>query len=145
MSETGTPIPIDRNAPLRLAAAAEAAFPGGGMTASGLRRESRRGRLVIERIAGKDYTTLAEIERMRQLCRTQKAQGCTLEPPASGEEAVESVTRQHGSSATPDMTQAQNALATTLRGLKKPSPITSLPSTSRRRRNSAPVIHLQSH
>ena len=26
-------------------------------------------RLVIERIAGKDYTTLANIERMRELCR----------------------------------------------------------------------------
>ena len=39
------------------------------MTASGLRREGARGRLVIERIAGKDYTTLANIERMRELCR----------------------------------------------------------------------------
>lgn len=39
------------------------------MTSSGLRREAARGRLLIERIAGKDYTTLANIERMRQLCR----------------------------------------------------------------------------
>jgi hypothetical protein len=39
------------------------------MTASGLRREGARGRLGIERIAGKDYTTLANIERMRELCR----------------------------------------------------------------------------
>jgi hypothetical protein len=55
--------------PLRLAMAAELAFPGGGMTASGLRKEAARGRLVIERIAGKDYTTLAAIDRMRELCR----------------------------------------------------------------------------
>jgi hypothetical protein len=41
------------------------------MSPSGLRREGARGRLVIERIAGKDYTTLANIERMRELCRVQ--------------------------------------------------------------------------
>jgi hypothetical protein len=48
--------PQDR--PLRLAVAAKVAFPDGSMAASGLRREARRGRLVIERIAGKDYTIL---------------------------------------------------------------------------------------
>jgi hypothetical protein len=35
------------------------------MTASGLRREASRGLLAIERVAGKDYTTLAAIENMR--------------------------------------------------------------------------------
>ncbi|MET3991628.1 hypothetical protein ABID65_003268 [Bradyrhizobium sp. S3.9.2] len=60
---------VSPNAPLRLRRAAELAFPGGGMTASGLRREAIRGRLVIERIAGKDYTTLAAIAKMRNLCR----------------------------------------------------------------------------
>ena len=49
---------IGHDQPLRLAVAAALAFPDGSMTASGLRRESTRGRLVIERIAGKDYTTL---------------------------------------------------------------------------------------
>jgi hypothetical protein len=49
--------------------ATELAFPGGSMTASGLRKEWARGRLAIERIAGKDYTTLAAIEEMRKLCR----------------------------------------------------------------------------
>jgi hypothetical protein len=57
--------------PLRLAVAAAVAFPDGSMTASGLRRESARGRLIIERIAGKDYTTLFHIERMRELCRVK--------------------------------------------------------------------------
>jgi hypothetical protein len=47
------------------------AFPDGTMTASGLRREAERGRLIIERIANKDYTTLAQIERMRELCRVE--------------------------------------------------------------------------
>jgi hypothetical protein len=49
--------------------AAELAFPGGGMTASGLRKEADKGRLVIERIAGKDFTTLRAIVDMRKLCR----------------------------------------------------------------------------
>ena len=57
MSEYFESYPQDR--PLRLAVAAKVAFPDGSMRASGLRREAQRGRLVIERIAGKDYTTLA--------------------------------------------------------------------------------------
>src|SRR6516225_3445966 len=59
--------------PLRLDAAAKIAFPDGGMTAAGLRREAKRGRLVIERVAGKDFTTLGHIARMRELCRVSKS------------------------------------------------------------------------
>lgn len=55
--------------PLRLKVAVEKAFPHGGMTVSGLRREAQRGRLVIEQIAGKDYTTFRAIADMRKLCR----------------------------------------------------------------------------
>ena len=47
---------IAPDTPLRLKVAAEIAFPCGGMTVSGLRREATRGRLVIEVIAGKQYT-----------------------------------------------------------------------------------------
>ena len=54
---------IGPETPLRLDVAAALAYPDGSMTASGLRREAGRGRLAIERIAGKDYTTLAAIER----------------------------------------------------------------------------------
>ena len=60
--------------PLRLKIAAERAFPGGGMSASGLRREAERGRLIIERVAGKDYTTMQAIADMRRLCRVAKPQ-----------------------------------------------------------------------
>ena len=63
---------VSPDTPLRLSVAAALAFPDGSMTASGLRRECARGRLVVERIAGKDYTTLANIERMRELCRVQQ-------------------------------------------------------------------------
>jgi hypothetical protein len=46
-------------------------FPFGGMTVSGLRREAARGRLSIERIANKDFTTLRNIDEMRKLCRVE--------------------------------------------------------------------------
>lgn len=76
------PRTIDRNAPLRLAVAAELAFPFRGMTAAGLRKEVARGNLAVERIAGKDYTTLAAIEAMRNRCRTHpKEPACGSAPP----------------------------------------------------------------
>src|SRR5215469_12779468 len=68
--------------PLRLKKAAEIAFPVGGMTASGLRQEAKRGRLVIERIANKDFTTLRHIEEMRKQCRDElKARDCGCNQP----------------------------------------------------------------
>jgi hypothetical protein len=74
---------ITPNTPLRLADAVKIAFPMGGMTVAGLRRERDRNRLVIEKIAGKEFTTLAHIERMRELCRVE-ARGLdfSLRPPA---------------------------------------------------------------
>ena len=83
---------VSPTTPLRLSRAVELAWPEGGMTVSGLRREAARGRLVMERVAGKDFVTLAAIERMRELCRVgQKglASGSgqpspTLRPARSG-------------------------------------------------------------
>ena len=77
---------ITPNTPLRLADAVKIAFPMGGMTVAGLRRERDRNRLVIEKIAGKEFTTLAHIERMRELCRDEaRAQGSSLSrPPRQG-------------------------------------------------------------
>lgn len=60
---------IPSDAPLRLSIAAKLAFPDGSMTASGLRREGKRGRLEIVRVAGKQYTSLEAIKRMIELCR----------------------------------------------------------------------------
>jgi hypothetical protein len=70
-----SPEQINPNTPLRLSVAAALAFPDGSMTPSGLRREGARGRLVVERIAGKDYTTLANIERMTDLLLDEVAEG----------------------------------------------------------------------
>jgi hypothetical protein len=49
---------VGPDTPLRLEVAAALAYPDGSMTASGLRKEARKGRLIIERTTGKDYTTL---------------------------------------------------------------------------------------
>ena len=46
---------IRADTPLRLDVAAALAYPDGSMTASGLRREHKRGRLIVERTGGKDY------------------------------------------------------------------------------------------
>ncbi len=104
-----------RDDPIRLKEAARLAFPDGTMKESGLRREAARGRLVIERIAGKDYTTLRAIERMRQLCRVDpKAPTSSLgqqDPPRSNE--------QSGSSKTEELNKALDAALLTIEELKK--------------------------
>ena len=65
-------VPLD---PLQLGVAARLAYPDGSMTASGLRKEAERGRLAIERVAGKDYTTLSAIAEMREKCLLEP-KGC---------------------------------------------------------------------
>jgi len=65
-AERPDPENVQDDDPLRLHVAAAFAFPDGSMTASGLRRESKRGNLEIERVAGKDYTTLRAIKDMRK-------------------------------------------------------------------------------
>ena len=78
---------IGPDTPLRLAVAAAVFFPDGSMTAAGLRRERDRGRLVVERTAGKDYTTLTEINRMRELCRINPRELSRPGAPAPGSPA----------------------------------------------------------
>ncbi|MFO1123981.1 MAG: hypothetical protein U1E25_00945 [Methylocystis sp.] len=63
MSHCEQPTPKDK--PLRLADAA-GHFPG--LSVAALRREARKGTLEIYRVANKDWTTLAAIERMFQQC-----------------------------------------------------------------------------
>jgi hypothetical protein len=72
MRYTGLLPTFGKDTPMRLSKAARLAFPDGSIKSSGLRKEAKRGRLVIERIAGKDYTTLQHIEEMRQLCRVER-------------------------------------------------------------------------
>ena len=104
------PDQVKPDTPLRLEVAAALAYPDGSMTGSGLRKEAGKGRLVIERVAGKDYTTLADIERMRALCRVQQ------KAPASGfdrineTETARSAGERCGSSETDRARSARAAL-----------------------------------
>jgi hypothetical protein len=136
---------VTPSTPLRLAKAAELAFPDGSMTKHGLRKEALKGNLIIERIAGKDYTTLAYIQEMRDRCRVaaqQKARGSTYAPPGAAHELT-------GSSSTPskdDATRrAQDAAKTIVEGLRNLSSDTSQESMSRRLRGTpATLLRYQS-
>jgi len=56
-----------------------------------LRREAKRGRLTVEVIAGKTFTTLNEIERMRGRCRVEvRVPVSTSDRPATGRKAYPS-------------------------------------------------------
>lgn len=63
---------IGPDTPLRLEDAVKLAFPAGGITLAGLRKEVARGNLAVEKIAGKLFTTLADIKRMREKCRSKE-------------------------------------------------------------------------
>lgn len=60
---------VGPDTPVRLSDIIPIAFPFGGMTVNGLRREARRGNLTVLRIAGKDFTTIAYIGEMMEKCR----------------------------------------------------------------------------
>jgi hypothetical protein len=129
-----SPDQIGPDTPLRLDVAAAVAYPDGSMSGSGLRLEAGRGRLVIERTAGKDYTTLRHIEAMRGLCRrTEKARGCGCAEPAATMPAA-SPTPLPGSSRTADTSVALAAAQTIVQAQSEHWRTTSPKSTSRKRR-----------
>ena len=101
---------VKPDTPLRLDVAAALAYPDGSMTASGLRREAARGRLAIERVAGKDYTTLAAIEEMRALCRVPQKAPVSGSVPKNEIPTARSASAQCGSSETDRARSARAAL-----------------------------------
>src|SRR5262249_3937947 len=137
MAHTPTLPPRDQitdDAPLRLEIAAALAYPDGSMTASGLRKEARRGRLVVERTAGKEYTKPRNNEHMRELCRVEAggrrpwlAQPHTVEPGGSH-------TPQSGSLKMVSTGKARDTALMIVEGLRQHSPLTSPTSTSPKRK-----------
>jgi hypothetical protein len=128
---------VGDDTPLRLAVAAATAFPDGSMTASGLRRECARGRLVIERIAGKDYTTLRAIGRMRELCRVEargRASGCEM---PNTTDTASSAMRPFGLSRTANTAKARDAALMIADELRQHSPATSAASISPTRKRAS--------
>jgi hypothetical protein len=100
------------------------------MTASGLRREAAKGRLVIERVAGKDFTTLAEIENMRALCRVPQKESVSGFVPKTETPTARSDSALFGSFEMDRVKSARAALQKIARAPSEPSASTSRPSTS---------------
>ena len=69
---------VTPDTPLRLDLAARLAFPDGSLSGTSLRREAAAGRLQVERIAGKLFTTLQAITEMRERCRATTAKDRAL-------------------------------------------------------------------
>jgi len=105
---------ITSSTPLRLTVAARLAFPDGSVSVRTLRLEASRGRLVIERIGNKDFTTLAAIEAMRELCRVPPN-------PRASICANERAERPAMSSSTVDVKSARALASRTSEALKKRS------------------------
>jgi hypothetical protein len=122
---------IGEDDPIRLCDAVGLFFPHGGMTLSALRTEARKGRLVVERIAGKDFVTRRAINEMRRLCRDQESRHAS-----SSEQTVESAS---GSSGTAEAMSAQDALRVRLAGPPTRSKPISHKGTSPTRRNVVPL------
>jgi hypothetical protein len=110
MATLRTPPPdaITPTTPLTLEIAAELAFPDGSKTGPALRRMVAAGQLGAERIGGRLYTTLADIEQMRGKCRVN------LKAPASP-----STAEACGSSATEKQTVALDAMNMTAKVLSE--------------------------
>lgn len=114
---------INEHAPIRLSDAARIAFPGGTMSEKGLRKEVARGNLSIFRVAGKDFTTLADVKRMIERCRAPQKESASN----SGEKAK----ARSGSSAKEIGANPQDAALAIAKALKSGSRPTSPLDTSR--------------
>ena len=120
---------ISEDTLLRLKDAVRLGFPQGGMGVSGLRREAGRGNLKIYKMANKDFTTLRDINDMREKCRAiPKEPASGLSPKRETRQASSQGT-QHGSFETERKKSALDALRQTARGLSKPSRNTSTENT----------------
>jgi hypothetical protein len=114
---------IDKNQLMPLAEVARVS----GLSLSALRTEARKGTLAVARIAGKDFATLADIERMVETCRVAvKAPACGSDQPGVVEPKP-----LPGLSSTGEDRLALAAALMRAKKLKSGSPITSPINTSR--------------
>src|SRR3984957_10207287 len=119
-------IVINNDMPQRLGVVA-AQF---GLTTAALRTEAKRGRLVISRVAGKDWTSVAEVNRMFGLCRVTPEALTYGSGQSASERAAE--TPRYGSSETPDTSAALASAWASVERLRGRSPTISPANTHRR-------------
>jgi cell division septation protein DedD len=131
------PDTVDPNTMLRLDAAARIAFPDGSMSVSAMRRLAADKLLTIYPIAGKHFTTLADIEEMKTSCRVQaKVQGSRCSKPKaerpSGISATDSG-RLERAAARASLLKLRESLPTTSSASMIRAPAAVIPMTSRSR------------
>lgn len=126
---------IGPDTPLRLDVAAAIAFPDGSITARSLLREAHRGNLAVMHIAGKTFTTLAEIGNMCAVCRVPQNR------PASISDLAARTAVPSGSSNIKETNTALARAKAISQRLKRRSPSSS-PITAGQ--NSAKVIPIKS-
>jgi hypothetical protein len=125
------PETVTSTTPLRLETAAQLAFPDGSIGAPALRRLIANGQLEAEKICGKYFVTLGDIERMRQRCReNRKVLASPLMPEAIGSSEMDK------------QSVALDAMNATAQALKQGLQNISSKSTTQPKR-SAKVIRIQ--
>jgi hypothetical protein len=130
---------IDPNALLRLKDAVEVAFPLGGMTVKGLRREMKR-RGLIHTIAGKQFVTLQSIQEIKQ---------CHAKPGALTSTSANTQTDAHPSGSSEVSQEERKQAQLSARMLINNQKLTRLRQSSRRsatrqrRRPKASVIPIK--
>lgn len=100
---------------LRLDLAIKRHMPDSGITARTLQREARRGRLVVTRIAGKDFVTEAALQEFIDLCQTRRADPGSISVSAAADQACTL-------SETERLSALQASALTEAQALKKRSP-----------------------
>ena len=118
----------DSNTPQRLSIVASQF----GLTAAALRTEAKRGRLVISRVAGKDWTSVAAVREMFEKCRVTP-----VDHTYGSDRHAIVATPPSGLSETEDTSTALASALATVDRLKRRSRLTSLASMSRRAANAA--------
>ncbi len=96
--------------PYRLPDIIPLAYPHGGMTLTGLRREIARGNLVVEKTAGKFFVTLRAINEMRERCRVNPSGLTSGTATRATRRAASSSRPANGTSSTAENMSAQDAL-----------------------------------
>ena len=121
---------VDNDTPQRLDVVA-AQF---GLKAAALRTEAKRGRLVISRVAGKDWTSVAEVREMFYRCRVNP-EAHTYGSDRLASERTREPSAQSGSSKTPDTSKALVSALAHVERLRRRSPTISPASTPLRAAN----------
>jgi hypothetical protein len=112
---------------------AAALYPELGLTVQTLRTERDKGNLTTYIVAGKEFTTEADIEEMFRRCAVTPKALASGSDPSAGTDPAGSPTGKSGSSGTGRARSALAVALETAQRLRGSSPGTSATSTARQR------------